>query len=62
MVNDYYNKGYIYTGPEPMVRPVRFWPDHFLPGVHSLLVANYCMGLAFTTKPLKQNSLVIVKY
>ena len=26
------------TGPEPMVRPVRFWPDHFLLGVCPLLV------------------------
>ena len=26
------------TGPEPTVRPVRFWPDHFFLGAHPLLV------------------------
>ena len=26
------------TGPEPMVRLVRFWPDHFLLGAFPLLV------------------------
>ena len=25
-------------GPEPTVRPVRFWPDHFLLGARPLLV------------------------
>ena len=25
-------------GPEPTVRPVRFWPDHFLLDAHPLLV------------------------
>ena len=26
------------SGPEPTVRPVRFWPDHFFLGAHPLLV------------------------
>ena len=26
------------AGPEPTVRPVRFWPDHFLLGARPLLV------------------------
>ena len=26
------------TGPEPTVRPVRFWPDYFLLGAYPLLV------------------------
>ena len=28
-------------GPEPTVRPVRFWPDRFLLGAHPLLVIKY---------------------
>ena len=26
------------SGPEPTVRPVRFWPDHFLLGARPVLV------------------------
>ena len=47
----------IYTGPEPTVRPVRFWPDHFLLGARPLLVK--CLGLAFAMKPVELNALII---
>ena len=28
----------VHAGPEPMFQLVRFWPDHFLPHVHSVLI------------------------
>ena len=37
-VADTLSHTYLNAGPEPTVRPVRFWPNHFLLGAHPLLV------------------------
>ena len=38
---EYFNINLVMAGQEPAVQLIRFWPDHFLPGAHPLLV-NAC--------------------
>ena len=45
-------------GPEPMVWPVRFWPDHFLLGARPLYIVNAWDWHLHATKPLELNALI----